>query len=108
MCRDCRGLQPLFRNVMCVACCRGSFWVGLESRLACNFSGENVNKSPVLTSVRHVCCQTGASVVFRVTHAFGPSAESHQPLSNSVFNNRASDEAREHGKTTFIPTTKYL
>lgn len=82
--------------------------MGLESRLSCNCSGEvNVNKSPVLTSVRRVCCQTGASVVFGVTHTFGPSVESHQPLTNSVFNNIASDEAREHRKT-FIPATKYL
>lgn len=59
VCRDCRGLQPLFRNVMCVL--PGGFWVGLESRLASSCSGEvNVNKSPVLTSV--------TSVMLQVTH----------------------------------------
>lgn len=42
---------------------------------------------------QRVCCQTGTSAVFGVTHTSGLSAESHQPLTNSVLNNVASDEA---------------
>lgn len=56
VCRDCRGLLPLLRNVMCVML----VWPlgGLRVQLAGSRSREvTVNESPALTSVSCICFQ---------------------------------------------------
>lgn len=56
VCRDCRGLLPLLRNVMCVLLVRPLG--GLRVQPAGNRSREApVNKSPALTSVSCICFQ---------------------------------------------------
>lgn len=56
VCRDCRGLLPLLRNVMCVLLVPPLG--GLRVQSAGNRSREApVNKSPALTSVSCICFQ---------------------------------------------------
>lgn len=63
MCRDCRGLSPLLRNVMCVLLVRPLGRLRVQPTGNCTWE-VTVNKSPALISVSCICFQI-KGLVFR-------------------------------------------